>query len=139
MPFPPQISSGIYKIAPDGAPEELWASRDDVVYSLGIGGDGRLLAGLGNSGALLAIDGKGVFAQLAKAGSAQITGIARNSTGKIFLCTANPGKLIALGPEYEPEGNVRVAVVRHAIIFAVGPVGMVESGGGGREEQCCQE
>jgi sugar lactone lactonase YvrE len=103
--FPPQISSGIYKIAPDGAPEELWASRDDVVYSLGIGGDGRLLAGLGNNGALLAIDGKGVFAQLAKAGSAQITGIVRNGAGKIFLCTANPGKLIALGPEYEPEGT----------------------------------
>jgi sugar lactone lactonase YvrE len=97
--FPPLISSGIYKIAADGGPEELWTSRDDVVYSLGLGGDGRLLAGLGNSGALLAIDGRGVFAQLAKAGSAQITGIVRNSTGKIFLCTANPGKLIALGPE----------------------------------------
>src|SRR6266436_5921167 len=103
--FPPQISSRIYKIAADGAPEELWTSRDDVVYSLGIGGDGRLLAGLGNSGALLAIDGKGVFAQLAKAGSAQITGIVRNGVGKIFLCTANPGKLIALGPEYEAEGT----------------------------------
>jgi hypothetical protein len=103
--FPTLISSGIYKIGPDGAPEELWTSRDDVVYSLGLGGDGRLLAGLGNSGALLAVDGKGVFAQLAKAGSAQITGIIRNSAGKIFLCTANPGKLIALGPEYEPEGT----------------------------------
>jgi sugar lactone lactonase YvrE len=103
--FPALISSGIYKIAADGAPEELWTSRDDVVYSLGMGGDGRLLAGLGNSGALLAIDRRGVFAQLAKAGSAQITGIVRNSAGKIFLCTANPGKLIALGPEYEPEGT----------------------------------
>jgi hypothetical protein len=103
--FPALISSGIYKIATDGAPEELWTSRDDVVYSLGIGGDGRLLAGLGNSGALLAIDGRGVFAQLAKAGSAQITGIVRNAAGKILLCTANPGKLIALGPEYEPEGT----------------------------------
>lgn len=103
--FPALISSGIYKIAADGAPEELWTSRDDVVYSLGMGGDGRLLAGLGNSGALLAIDGRGVFAQLAKAGSAQITGIVRNSAGKIFMCTANPGKLIALGPEYEPEGT----------------------------------
>ena len=29
----------------------------------------------------------------------------RNSSGKIFLSTANPGKLIALGPEYEPEGT----------------------------------
>jgi sugar lactone lactonase YvrE len=103
--FPALISSGIYKIAPDGAPEELWASREDVVYSLGLSGDGRLLAGLGNSGALLAIDGRGVFAQLAKAGSAQITGIARDRSGKIILCTANPGKLIAIGPEYEPEGT----------------------------------
>ena len=103
--FPALISSGVYKIAPDGAPEELWTSRDDVVYSLGIGSDGRLLAGLGNSGALLAIDGHGVFAQLAKAGSAQITGIARSSAGKVILCTANPGKLISLGPEYEPEGT----------------------------------
>jgi sugar lactone lactonase YvrE len=103
--FPALISSGIYKIAADGAPEELWTSRDDVVYSLGIGGDGRLLAGLGNSGALLAIDGRGVFAQLAKAGSAQITGIVPNAAGKIFFCTANPGKLIAMGPEYEAEGT----------------------------------
>jgi hypothetical protein len=105
IPFPTVISSGVYKIAPDGAPEELWTSRDDVIYSLGLGNDGRLLAGLGNSGALLAIDGRGVFAQLAKAGSAQITGIARNPAGKVFLCTANPGKLISLGPEYEPEGT----------------------------------
>lgn len=105
IPFPAAISSGVYKIASDGAPEELWTSREDVVYSLGIGNDGRLLAGLGNSGALLAIDGRGVFAQLAKAGSAQITGIVRDSTGKIILCTANPGKVISLGPEYEPEGT----------------------------------
>jgi hypothetical protein len=103
--FPPMISSGVYKIAPDGAPEELWTSRDDVVYSLGFGGDGRLLAGLGNAGALLAIDGHGVFAQLAKAGSAQITGIVRSGSGKVILCTANPGKLAALGPDYEPEGT----------------------------------
>src|SRR5215468_1422762 len=94
IPFPTVISSGVYKIAADGAPEELWTSRDDVVYSLGIGNDGRLVAGLGNSGALLAIDGHGVFAQLAKAGSAQITGIVRNPEGKILLCTANPEKLI---------------------------------------------
>lgn len=105
IPFPSLISSGVYKIAPDGAPEELWTSREDVVYSLGIASDGRLLAGLGNTGALLAIDGHGVFAQLAKAGSAQITGIARDSSGKVFLCTANPGKLVSLGPEYEPEGT----------------------------------
>src|SRR5208282_4917252 len=103
--FPPTLSSGIYRLSPEGAPDELWTSRDDVVYSLGIGSDGRVLAGTGNNGALLAIDGHGVFAQLAKAGSAQITGIARNGAGKVFLCTANPGKVFSVGPEYEPEGT----------------------------------
>jgi outer membrane protein assembly factor BamB len=105
IPFPQQLSSSIYRLSPEGAPEELWNSRDDVVYSLALNSDGRLLAGTGNSGALLAIDGRGVFAQLAKAGSAQITGIARNSAGKLFLCTANPGKVFSVGPEYEPEGT----------------------------------
>jgi len=105
IPFPQQLSSSIYRLSPDGAPEELWNSRDDVVYSLIINSDGRLLAGTGNNGALLAIDGRGVFAQLAKAGSAQITGITRNSAGKLFLCTANPGKVFSVGPEYESEGT----------------------------------
>ncbi len=103
--FPPTLSSSIYRLSPDGAPDEVWTSRDDVVYSLGFSSDGRVLAGTGNNGALLAIDGHGVFAQLAKAGSAQITGIARNSAGKVFLCTANPGKVLSVGPEYEPEGT----------------------------------
>jgi outer membrane protein assembly factor BamB len=105
VPFPPLLSGSIYKLSPDGVPEELWTSRDDVVYSLALNADGRLLAGTGNNGALLAIDGRGVFAQLAKAGSAQITGIARGTNGKIFLCTANPGKVFSVGPEYQPEGT----------------------------------
>jgi outer membrane protein assembly factor BamB len=103
--FPPVLSSSIYRISPDGAPDEIWTSRDDIVYSLGFGSDGRVLAGTGNSGALLTIDGHGVFAQLAKSGSAQITGIARGANGKVFLCTANPGKVFSVGPEYEPEGT----------------------------------
>jgi outer membrane protein assembly factor BamB len=105
IPFPPLLSSSIYKVSPTGAPEELWTSRDDVVYTLALNSDGRLLAGAGNSGSLLAVDGRGVFAQLAKSGAAQITGITRTASGKIYLCTANPGKVFALGPEYEPEGT----------------------------------
>ena len=105
IPFPQQLSSSIYRLSLDGAPEELWNSRDDVVYSLALNSDGRLLAGTGNNGALLAIDGRGVFAQLAKAGSAQVTGMVRTAAGKLYLCTANPGKVLSVGPEYEPEGT----------------------------------
>ena len=103
--FPPSISSSIYKLAPEAAPEEIWSSRDEVVYTLGLNADGRLLAGTGNNGSLLVIDGRGVYAQLAKSGAAQITGITRNSAGKVFLCTANPGKVLSVGPEFEAEGT----------------------------------
>ncbi len=108
VPFlniPPSISSSIYRLAPEGAPEEIWSSREDVVYALGLNADGRLLAGTGNTGSLLVIDGRGVYAQLAKSGAAQITGITRNSAGKVFLCTANPGKVFSVGPEFEAEGT----------------------------------
>jgi WD40 repeat protein len=105
VPFPPLVSSSIYRISPNGAPDELWSSREDAVYSLGLGADARLLAGTGNNGALLAIDSKGVFAQLAKSGSAQITGISGSKDGKLFVCTANPGKVFSVGPEFEAEGT----------------------------------
>ncbi len=105
LAFPSLVSSSIYRIRPDGAPEELWTSREDSVYALGLASDGRLLAGTGNNGALLAIDGRGVFAQLAKAGSSQITGIVANGSGRVFLCTSNPGKVFSLGSEYEAEGT----------------------------------
>ncbi len=105
LAFPPAISSSIYRITVDGVPEEIWSSRDEIVYSLGLNSDGRLLAGTGNSGSLIVIDGRGVFAQLAKSGSAQITGISRISNGKVYLCTANPGKVFSLGPDYEAEGT----------------------------------
>ncbi|HXM97915.1 MAG TPA: hypothetical protein VN982_05515 [Candidatus Dormibacteraeota bacterium] len=107
--FPSALSSNIYRISPDGVPEELWSSRDEIVYSIGLGPDGRLLAGTGSNGALLVIDGRGVYAQLAKAGSAQITSIARNSSGKVFLCGANPGKVYSLGPDFEAEGTFETA------------------------------
>jgi len=105
LAFPQAISSSIYRISKEGAPDEIWTSREDVVYALGLNADGRLLAGTGNTGALLVIDGHGVYAQLAKSGSAQITGISKGTNGKVFLCTANPGKVFSLGPEYEAEGT----------------------------------
>jgi hypothetical protein len=103
--LPQALSSSIYRISSEGVPEEIWSSREDVVYSLGLNSDGRLLAGTGNTGSLLVIDGHGVYAQLAKSGTAQITGISRAAGGKVYLCTANPGKVFSLGPQFEEEGT----------------------------------
>jgi WD40 repeat protein len=103
--FPPVLTSSIYRLSPAGVPDELWSSREEIVYSLGLSADGRLLAGTGNNGSLLSIDSHGVYAQLAKADSAQITGISRSKDGHVFVCTANPGKVLSVGPGYEEEGT----------------------------------
>jgi hypothetical protein len=104
-PFPTAISSSVYRIAPDGSPEELWSSRDDLVYSLGFLPSGELLLGTGNQGAVLELGGKHIFSRLVKTASGQVTAIAAGTGGKLFLAAANPGKIFALGPDHEPEGT----------------------------------
>jgi hypothetical protein len=104
-PFPTVNSSSVYRIAADGSPEELWSARDDVVYSMGLLPGGKLLLGTGNDGAVLELEGNHVFSKLVKATSRQVTAVAASSNGKLFLATANPGKIFTLGPENESEGT----------------------------------
>jgi hypothetical protein len=108
IPFTPFFtvnSSSVYRIAPDGSPEELWSARDDVVYSMGLLPGGKLLLGTGNEGAVLELEGNHVFSKLVKATSRQVTSIAAGPGGKLFLAAANPGKVFSLGPENESEGT----------------------------------
>src|SRR4029077_10844088 len=84
-PLPIQISSSVYRIAPDGSPEELWNSRDDVVYALGLSASGKLLLGTGNQGALLQLEGNHIYSRLTKAVSHQVTSMASGPGGKLFL------------------------------------------------------
>ncbi len=105
-PFPGGISSSsVYRIAADGSPQEIWTSRDELVYSLALGPDGKPLLGIGNQGAVIKLDGDEVFSRLAKTESEQVTGFARAANGKIYVATANPGRVFALGPELESEGT----------------------------------
>lgn len=104
-PLPTVNSSSVYRIAADGSPEELWSARDEVVYSIGLLPDGKLLLGTGNDGAVLKLEGNHVFSKLLKATSRQVTSIATGPGGKLFLASANPGKVFTLGPDSEPEGT----------------------------------
>jgi hypothetical protein len=107
-PFTPLFtvnSSSVYRLAPDGSPEELWSARDNVVYSMGLLPDGKLLLGTGNQGAVLELEGNRIFSKLAKATSGQVTSIAAGPGGKLFLAAANPGKVFAMGPDKESEGT----------------------------------
>ncbi len=105
-PFP-QLTGGsvVYRIATDGAPEELWSSREDLAYSLALSPAEKLLIGTGNRGLVIQLDGNRIYSTYPKTAAAQVTGMARASSGKVFVATANPGKVFALGPEFEPEGS----------------------------------
>jgi outer membrane protein assembly factor BamB len=105
VPFPPNVSGAVYRIAPDGAPEEVWSARDELVYALAFSAQGKLLLGTGNRGQVIQLEGNNVFSSLPKTAAAQVTSLAQGPGGKVYLCTANPGKVFTLGPDSEPEGS----------------------------------
>jgi hypothetical protein len=104
-PFPTMNSSSVFRIAPDGSPEELWTSRNELVYALGFLPNGKLLLGTGNQGNIIELDGNHVFSRLVKTTSAQVTSFASGTGGKLYLAAGNPGKIFALGPDNAPEGT----------------------------------
>jgi WD40 repeat protein len=105
VPLSAANGSAVYRLAADGSPQQLWSSRDTLVYALGFSPTGKLLLGTGNHGIVIALDGNNLFTTLAKTESGQVTALARGPGGKIFMCTANPGKVFSLGPDDVGEGT----------------------------------
>ena len=105
LPLAAVNGSAVYRLAPDGSPQQLWSSRDSLVYALGFSPAGKLLLGTGNRGIVIALDGNNLFTTLAKTESGQVTGLAQGAGGKVFMCTANPGKVFSLGPDDVGEGT----------------------------------
>ena len=97
--------SKIFRIAPDGSPEEIWESADEFVYALGPSAAGKILAGTGNSGDILQIDGRQYFSKVAKASASQVTAFATAPDGRIYVATANPGEIFTRGPETAINGS----------------------------------
>ncbi len=105
VPFPPAVGGAVYRIAADGSPAELWNSREELVYTLGLSAPGKLLLGTGNRGTILQLEGNDVHSILVKTSSLQVTALVAGPGGKVYAATANPGKVFALGPEDEAEGT----------------------------------
>lgn len=106
--FPSVSTTGgaeVVKIAPDGSPETLWTSRDDLVFALGFSAGGKLLLGTGNTGNLIELEGSDVYSSVASTASSQVTSLIARPDGTVFVATANPGKIFALGPGYETNGT----------------------------------
>jgi hypothetical protein len=105
-PFPSeQNGSHVYRLAPDGSPKLLWSSPSDLVYALGFSLEGKLLLGTGNRGVVIALEEDSVFSEVAKTASLQVTALATAADGKVYLSTANPGKVFTLGPAIAGRGS----------------------------------
>jgi sugar lactone lactonase YvrE len=97
--------SEIYRIAPDGSPDRIWTSREDLVYALAFDDRGHLLAGTGNRGHIFEIDGEDQFSDLLKASASQVTAFAKAPSGGLYASTSNLGKVFLLGASPEAEGT----------------------------------
>jgi len=107
-PFFPSSGGGgaeIVKIAVDGSPQAMWSSREDLVFAMGLSGGGKALLGTGDKGEVIELEGDSVYSSVAKTASAQVTSFAAGPGGKLFVATANPGKIFEMGPGFEPDGS----------------------------------
>jgi len=108
FPFPSISTEGgaeVVRIAPDGSPQTLWTSRDDLVLSMGLSPAGKLLLGTGNSGSLIELEDNNIYSSVASTASEQVTSLIPGPAGKVFVATANPGKIFTVGPGSEPNGS----------------------------------
>jgi WD40 repeat protein len=105
--FFPSTTGGsqVVEISPEGTPKTLWTSRDELVFSMGFAGSGKILLGTGNKGAIIELEGNNVYSSIAKTASAQVTSLIAGAGGKILVGTANPGKIFTFGPEFEAQGS----------------------------------
>jgi outer membrane protein assembly factor BamB len=109
--------SDVFRIAPDGSPEKLWSSREDIVYALAFDASGRLVAGTGNKGRIYAIEKNGDFSDLLKASASQITAFAKAPGGGLYCSSSNLGKVFLMSKSPEAEG-VFESDVQDAKIFS---------------------
>jgi hypothetical protein len=96
----------IYRIAPDGLWDEVWQSRDDSPYDLVFDGQGRLIVGTGSKGRIFRLEGEPPQPTLlTRAAGEQVTALYKDSMGRVYYTTANPGKLYRLSSQLAAEGS----------------------------------
>ncbi len=104
----------IYRIRPDGLWDIMWESPDDAPYDLLLDFQGALLVGTGRNGKLFTLSGEPAAATLLMQASAQqVTGFARDESGRTYYATSNPGKVYRLSSQRAAEGTY-TSVVRDA-------------------------
>jgi hypothetical protein len=100
------VKGAVYRINPDGVWDELWDSRDDSPYDISFDQSGRVVVGTGGKGKIYRLEGDPVRPTLlARASAQQVTAFHKDSRGRLYYATANPGKVFRLGSERATRGT----------------------------------
>ncbi|MEE9219690.1 MAG: hypothetical protein V3U98_11555 [Acidobacteriota bacterium] len=113
----PGGGSRIYRIRPDGYPEQLWHTATQEIYTLAVDANGEVLAGVGEPAAVLRISAHGKAGQWAKLEGAQATDLLFLGDGVWAVATSNLGSVMRLGPGRAEQGTY-TAPVKDAKIFS---------------------
>lgn len=97
--------SEVVRISPEGSPETVWTSREDLIFAMALETNGNVLLGTGNKGSIVELEKNRNYAKVASTAAAQVTSLIAAPDGKILAGTANPGKVFTLGPGYDSEGS----------------------------------
>jgi len=108
----------LFRIAPDGAWDLVWESREDVPYDVAFETSGSLLVATGNKGKLYRLSGDPFQPTLvARANAQQVTALLPEREGGILYATSNPGKLLRLSAARAGRGTY-TSDVRDALTVA---------------------
>ncbi len=96
----------LYRIAPDGVWDELWEAREDSPYDLAFDQSGALIVGTGSKGKIFRLEGEPLRPTLlARASAQQVTSLYKDTRGRVYFATANPGKLFRLSQDRAGRGT----------------------------------
>ena len=105
-----QVSSGkepsaLFRVRPDGIAKKLWASEDELIYSLlWREEEKKLLFGTGNRGRIYAIDSEERVSLLTQGSSEQVYSLVPVDK-RIYALADNPSRLTVLSSERRSSGE----------------------------------
>ena len=104
----PAVSGGseLWRIYPDGHPERVFSTAQDVIYTLVFDREGHPILGSGNKGTLYRIDSPSRYTSLVSLSANQITSLVAAPDGAILATTGNVGKVYQFGPQTEKTGTI---------------------------------
>jgi sugar lactone lactonase YvrE len=100
------VTGAIFRIAPDGAWDLIWESREDTPYDVAFEGNGNLLVATGNKGKIYRLSGDPYQPTLVvRANAQQVTTLLPERDGRMLFATSNPGKILRLSAARAERGT----------------------------------